>query len=78
MIGEKSLLIDVVEKFGLIVPLEDDNKIFTTGYENFNIGNVITENISLMKGLRHKLLSISQFMIKYTMLTSRRKIFDLK
>ncbi|KAL8155032.1 hypothetical protein AgCh_000420 [Apium graveolens] len=61
MTGEKSLLTGVVEKVGPIVTFGDDSKGFTKGYGNLKIGNVIIENISLMEGLKHNLLSISQF-----------------
>ena len=61
MTGEKSLLTNVVEKAGPVVTFGDDNKGFTTGYGNLKIGNVIIENISLVEGLKHNLLSISQF-----------------
>lgn len=33
--GEKSLLIDVVEKSGLVVIFENDSKRFTMGYRKF-------------------------------------------
>ena len=51
----------MVEKVGPIVIFGDDNKGFTKGYGNLEIGNVIIENISLVEGLKHNLLSISQF-----------------
>ncbi|KAL8097573.1 hypothetical protein AgCh_030630 [Apium graveolens] len=34
---------------------------FTKGYGKLEIGNVIIENISLVEGLKHNLLSVSQF-----------------
>ena len=61
MTGEKSLLADVVEKAGPTVTFGDDSKGFTKGYGNLKIDNVIIENISLVEGLKHNLLSISQF-----------------
>ncbi|KAK1374545.1 hypothetical protein POM88_030738 [Heracleum sosnowskyi] len=61
MTGEESLLTKVVKMTGPIVTFGDDNKGFTTGYGNLRIGNVIIENISLVEGLKHNLLSISQF-----------------
>ena len=61
MTGEKSLLTDVVERTGPIVTFGDDSKGFTKGYGNLRIDNVIIENISLVEGLKHNLLSISQF-----------------
>ena len=61
MTREKSLLADVVEKTGPTVTFRDDGKGFTKGYGNLKIDNVIIENISLVEGLKHNLLSISQF-----------------
>ena len=61
MTGDRALLSNVVEKAGMIVTFGDDNKGFTTGYGNLEIGNVIIENISIVEGLKHNLLSISQF-----------------
>ena len=61
MTGEKTLLTDVVKKTGPTVTFGDDNKGFTTGYGNLKIGNVIIKDISLVEGLKHNLLSISQF-----------------
>ncbi|KAK1365621.1 hypothetical protein POM88_041182 [Heracleum sosnowskyi] len=51
----------VVKKTGPIVTFGDDNKGFTTGDGKLKVGNVIIENISLVEGLKHNLLSISQF-----------------
>ena len=61
MTGDRALLSNVVEKAGPIVTFGDDSKGFTTGYGNLEIGNVIIENISIVEGLKHNLLSISQF-----------------
>ena len=61
MTGEKSLLTDVVMRTGPIVIFGDDSKGFTTGYGKLKVGNVIIEDISLVEGLKHNLLSISQF-----------------
>ena len=61
VIGDRALLSNMVEKAGPIVTFEDDSKGFTTGYGNMEIKNVTIENISLVEGLKHNLLSISQF-----------------
>ena len=61
MTGDRALLSNVVEKAGPIVTFGDENKGFIMGYGNFEIGNVTIENISLAEGLKHNLLSISQF-----------------
>ena len=61
MIGDRALLSSVVEKVGPVVTFGDDNKGFTMGYGNLEIGNVIIENITLVEELKRNLLSISQF-----------------
>ena len=61
MTGEESLLTDVVKKAGPLVTFGDDSKGFTTGYGDMIIGNVTIKHISLVDGLKHNLLSISQF-----------------
>ena len=61
MTGDRALLSNVVEKVGPVVTFGDDIKGFTTGYGNLVIGNVTIENISLVEGLKHNLLIISQF-----------------
>ena len=61
MTGDRALLSNMVEKVGPWVTFGDDNKGFTKGYGNLEIGNVVIENISLVDGLKHNLLSVSQF-----------------
>ena len=61
MTGDKALLSNLVEKASPWVTFVDDNKGFTKGYGNLEIGNVVIENISLVDGLKHNLLSVSQF-----------------
>ena len=61
MTGDRALLSNMVEKVGPWVPFGDNNKGFTKGYGNLGIRNVIIENISLVDGLKHNLLSVSQF-----------------
>ena len=61
MTGDRALLSNMVEKAGPWVTFGDDNKGFTKGYGSLENGNVIIENISLVDGLKHNLLSISQF-----------------
>ena len=50
---------------------------FTTGYGNLEIGNVIIENISLVDGLKHNLLSISQFCDKGYNVSFRKKMCSI-
>ncbi|XP_074323206.1 uncharacterized protein LOC141660144 [Apium graveolens] len=59
--GDRALLLKVVKKAGPKVTFGDDRKGYTTGYGCLEIGNVIIEDISLVEGLIHNLLSISQF-----------------
>ena len=61
MTGDRALLSNLVEKAGPWVTFGDDNKGFTKGYGSLEIGNVVIENISLVDGLKHNLLSVSQF-----------------
>ena len=52
MTRDRALLTNVVKKDGPVVTFGDDNKGFTTGYDNLEIGNVIIENISLVDELK--------------------------
>ena len=61
MTGDKALISQFEEKVGPQITFGDDNKGFTMGYGNLNVGNVIIKEISLVGGLKHNLLSISQF-----------------
>ena len=58
--GDRALLSNLVEKASPWVTFRDDNKGFTKGYGSLKIGNVVIENISLVDGLKHNLLSVSQ------------------
>ena len=48
-------------KFGPQITFGDNNKGFTMGYDNLDVGNVIIKDISLIGGLKLNLLSIIQF-----------------
>ena len=61
MTGDRALLSNMVEKADHWVTFGDDNKGFTKGYGSLEIGNVEIKNISLVNGLKHNLLSVSQF-----------------
>ena len=52
---------NVVEKDGPVVTFGDKNKGLTQGFGSLQYGNVIIDNVSVMQGLQHNLLSISQF-----------------
>nr|KAJ0205508.1 hypothetical protein LSAT_V11C500231720 [Lactuca sativa] len=60
MTGSKSLLEDYVKKTGPVVTYGDNGKGFTKGYGNIKCNNVVFQNVSYVKGLKHNLISISQ------------------
>ena len=60
MTRDRALLSSVVEKADPVVTFGDDDKGFIMGYGNLEIGNFIIDNISLVEGLKHNLLNISQ------------------
>nr|KAJ0227041.1 hypothetical protein LSAT_V11C100046250 [Lactuca sativa] len=60
MTGSKSLLEDYVQKTGTSVTYGDNGKGFTKGYGNIKCNNVVFQNVSYVKGLKHNLISISQ------------------
>ena len=60
MTGNKALLSEFERKAGPAVSYGDGNIGQTLGYGNILIGNVIIENVALVEGLKHNLLSISQ------------------
>ena len=61
MTGDKALLSQFEEKADPQITFGDNNKGFTMGYGNLDVGNVVIKDISFVEGLKHKLLSISQF-----------------
>ena len=61
MTGDKTLLSQFEEKAGPQITFGDKIKCFTMGYGNLYVGNVVIKDISLVGGLKHNLLSISQF-----------------
>ena len=60
MTGNSSLLSDFEEKAGPVVSYGDGNTGRTLGYGKIEVGNVIIENVALVDGLKHNLLSVSQ------------------
>ena len=50
----------MVDKAGPIVIFGDDMKGFTKGYGCLEVNNAVIENISVVNGLKHNLLSISK------------------
>ena len=74
MTGDRALLSKVVEKAGPVMTFRDDSKGVTTGYGCLEVGNVIIEEVSLVNGLMHNLLSVSQFCDKgYEVLFKKEK-----
>ena len=61
MTGDRALLSNVVKKAGPIVTFGDNIKWLTQGIGSLQAGNVIIDNVSVVQGLQHNLLSISQF-----------------
>ena len=61
MTRDRALLSNVVEKAGPVVTFGDNNKGLTHGYGSLQAGNVIIDQVSVVQGLQHNLLSISQF-----------------
>ena len=61
MTGDRAPLSNVVEKAGPVVTFGDNIKELTQGYGSLQAENVIIENISVVQGLQHNLLGISQF-----------------
>ena len=60
MTGDKSLLKDYVKMKGPIISFGDNSKGFTLGYGTVASGNVSFEDVALVEGLMHNLLSVSQ------------------
>ncbi|XP_063941275.1 uncharacterized protein LOC135149479 [Daucus carota subsp. sativus] len=60
MTGDSTLLSKFEERVGPSITFGDDSKGFTLGYGIISKGNVIIDNVALVKGLKHNLLSISQ------------------
>jgi len=60
MTGNKSLLTSYEEKPGPTISFGDGNKGKTVGYGKLCLGNVIIEDVALVEGLKHNLVSMSQ------------------
>ena len=74
MTGDRAMLSNVVEKAGPMVFFRDNSKGLTLGYGSILAENVIIENVSVVQGLQHNLLSISQFCDKgYGVLFDKEK-----
>lgn len=60
MTGDSTLLTEFEEKAGPSITFGDDNKGYTKGYGLISKENVIIDEVALVDGLKHNLLSISQ------------------
>lgn len=61
MTGSRNLLSNFIEQRGLWVTFSDNSLGFTKGYGTLVIGSVKVTNVAYVSGLKHNLLSISQF-----------------
>ena len=61
MTGDMALLSQYEEKAGPKVTFGDDSIGNTLGYGKLKVGNVIIEDVALVRGLKHNLLSVGQF-----------------
>ncbi|KAL8124713.1 hypothetical protein AgCh_012388 [Apium graveolens] len=61
MTGDSTLLTKFKERAGPSFNFGDDSKGYTVGYGLISKDNVIIEEVALVDGLKHNLLSISQF-----------------
>ena len=74
MTGDRALLSNVVEKASPVVTFRDNIKVLTQGYGSLEVGNVIVDNVSIVQGPKHNLLSTSQFCDKgYGVLFEKEK-----
>ena len=60
MTGDSTLLTQFEEKAGPSITFGDDIKGYTMGYGLISKENVIIDQVALVEGLKHNLLSISQ------------------
>ena len=60
MTGDSTMLTEFVERAGPSITFGDDNKGYTMRYGLISKENGIIEDVALVEGLKHNLLSISQ------------------
>ena len=60
MTADSTLLTEFEERAGPCITFGDDSKGYTKGYGLISKDNVIIEEVALVEGLKHNLLSISQ------------------
>nr|GEY01620.1 uncharacterized mitochondrial protein AtMg00810-like [Tanacetum cinerariifolium] len=61
MIGDRSQLINFVQKFLGTVKFENDHVVKMMGYGDYKIGNVTISRVYFVKGLGHNLFYVGQF-----------------
>ena len=69
MTGDSTLLTEFKERSGPSITFGDDSKGSTVGYGLISKDNVIIEEVALVDGLKHNLLSISQLCDKGNLVT---------
>ena len=69
MTGDSTLLTEFKKRAGPSITFGDDSKGFTMGYGLISNGNVIIDEVALVDGLKHNLLSISQLCDKENSVT---------
>ncbi|KAK1364655.1 hypothetical protein POM88_040216 [Heracleum sosnowskyi] len=69
MNGDSTLLTEFQERAGPCIAFGDDNKGYTKGYDLISKENVIIDEVALVDGLKHNLLSISQLCDKGFLVT---------
>ena len=78
MNGDRALLSNEVEKDGPVFTFGDNIKGLTQGYCSLQARDIIIDNISVMQGLQHYIISISQFCDKgYGVLFDKEKFHIL-
>ena len=70
------MLSDFEEKAGPIVSYGDGNTGKILGYGKIEVGNVIIENVALVDGLKHNLLSVSQLTETEVMISSLQVLME--
>ncbi|KAL8118058.1 hypothetical protein AgCh_015817 [Apium graveolens] len=73
MTGDSTLLTEFEERAGPSITFGDDNKGYTVGYGLISKDNVIIEEVALVDGLKHNLLSISQLCDKGNSVTFNKE-----
>ncbi|KAK1387194.1 hypothetical protein POM88_015372 [Heracleum sosnowskyi] len=69
MTGDSTLLTEFQERAGPCIAFGDDSKGYTKGYGLISKENVIIDEVALVDGLKHNLLSISQLCDKGFLVT---------